>query len=180
MNCFELLRGYYLIHVLYLIFLVKVFSIRNFFIRIFLIRIFSIGIRRNFYVFSNILRHLFFFNNIIIFFSKYLIIIMTCSKNRLDQNCWYTNTLRTFFWYFVIVKNCFDFTLLRFHFSFQMNFILNRFFFDAFVIFFQILLYFSINSLSSIKKTYIWFHQSLSYMYSFSDEICLKVYVLAS
>ena len=54
--------------ILYLIFFFKIFFIRIFFIRIFFIRIFSIRIRRKFYVISNILRHLFFFNNIFIFF----------------------------------------------------------------------------------------------------------------
>ena len=47
----------------FLIFLIKIF-----FIKIFFIRIFSIRIRRNFLIVSNIIRNLFFFNNIFTFF----------------------------------------------------------------------------------------------------------------
>ena len=62
---------------LFLIFFIRSFFIRFFFIRSFFIRIFfirisfiricSIRIRRNFYIISNILRNLFFINNIFTF-----------------------------------------------------------------------------------------------------------------
>ena len=68
MNCFEQLNSYFFIHILYLTFFIKNFFITIFFIRIFFTRVFSIKTRRNLYVVSNILRHLFFFSNIFTLF----------------------------------------------------------------------------------------------------------------
>ena len=70
MNCFERLRKYFFIQILYLTFFIKNFFMRIFLIRIFFIRTFCSRISRNFYIFSNILRHL-----------SYLRIYLFSSKN---------------------------------------------------------------------------------------------------
>ena len=72
---------------IFLVFSIKIFFIRILFIRIFFIRIFSIRIRRNFYILNDVLRNLFFFDNIFTFFEKHSrAIIFACSKNRIYQN----------------------------------------------------------------------------------------------
>ena len=86
MNRFMRLSIYFFIPILYLIFRIKIFFTRIFVIRVFVIRISFIRIRKNLFIVSNILSHLFFFNNIFTFFKKHLsLIIFTCFKNRINQ-----------------------------------------------------------------------------------------------
>ena len=68
LNRFMRLSIYFFIPILYLIFRIKMFFIRIFVIRVFVIRISFIRIRKNLFIVSNILSHLFFFNNIFTFF----------------------------------------------------------------------------------------------------------------
>ena len=63
LNFFERLSSYFFIHIPYLVFLIKMLFIRICFIGNFFIRIFSWRIIRNFCIISNILSHIFFFNN---------------------------------------------------------------------------------------------------------------------
>ena len=64
----KLYKNFLLVFSIFLIFFIRFFFIKILFIRISFIRIFSIRIRRNWYIINNILRNLFFFNNILIFF----------------------------------------------------------------------------------------------------------------
>ena len=116
--------------ILYLIFFLRIFLIRIFFIRILFIRIFFMRI---FCFICNVVRDLFFFNNMFTF--KKHLTIFTCCKSRIDQNYRSANKLRTFFWYFVTVNICVGFSIIRFYFNFYIFFILFRstikFFFDT-------------------------------------------------
>ena len=100
------------------IFFIRRFFIRVIFIRIFLIRMLSIRIRRNFYIVNKLLRNLFLSITTYLYSSKlednnfYLFYKKNQSK-RLQ-----TNKLRTFPWYFIIMKICVDFSILRFYSSF--------------------------------------------------------------
>ena len=75
--------------------------------------------------------------------------------------------MRTFLWYFIIVKICVNFSIIRFYFSVQIFFMVYRFtikfLFDTILTFLKISLYFSNNSSSHIKKD----------MYSFSSKSLL-------
>ena len=118
MNCFEQLSSCFFVHILYLIFFIKVLVIRIFFIRIFFNRIFSITIiRRNLYIVSNKLGHLFYFGNIFTFFWKRLrITIFTCLRTKSIKITDKQINWGTFFWDFVIVKICVDFSIMIFFF----------------------------------------------------------------
>ena len=100
----------WVILVFFLIFLIRIFFIRTFFIRIF-----SIRIRRNFYIVNNMLKNLFFFNNIFCILLKTLVdnnIRSFWNQNRLKLLL--KNILRIFFWYFIVVEICVDFSIIGF------------------------------------------------------------------
>ena len=71
------------------------------------------------------------------------------SINWINQYYWSINALRAFFWYFIIVKTCFDFPIVIFFFSFKILFLI------MLLTFFQISLYFFNNFESFIKKGHL-------------------------
>ena len=123
-----------------------------------------------FYIATCLSLVMFFSSNIFIFFEKHLrIIVFIFHINWSNQYHWYINTLRAFFFY--------DFFFIRFFLAFRYFLLFTGSLLNSFLIilltFSQISLYFSKNL--SLKKTYIQFHQSLFYMHSFPERICIKV-----
>ena len=100
-----------------LIFFIRSSLIRIFFTRIFFIRIFTIRIITRI-INSNILRYFFFSLTIYLTFLKtledngfYLFYKLNQSILLIDKK------LRALFWYFITVKICIDFSLIRYYFS---------------------------------------------------------------
>ena len=96
--------------ILYLIFFVKVFE-------------FLLFLYQNFYFVSDMLWHLFFCNSLTTYShssKKYLqMIVVTFSANRIHQNCCQTNSLRTSFWYLIVVKIRANLSIVRFFLAFR-------------------------------------------------------------
>ena len=97
------------------------------------------------------------------------IIVFTCALNWINQCYQQTNILRTFFWYFITMKNCVGFSFIKFYFSFKILFVVYRStiksFFKAIADVFQISLYPSNNS-SFIITTHIYLVSSKTLLYA--------------
>ena len=84
--------------------------------------------------------------------------------------------MRTFFWYFIMVKICVNFSLLKFYFSFQIFFVIHRFtielFFDAPTDFFSNFIYiFLIIHHFLSKKIYLVSSKSFLYVLTFGRSV---------
>ena len=84
--------------------------------------------------------------------------------------------MRTFFWYFIMVKICVNFSLLKFYFSFQIFFIIHRFtielFFDAPTDFFSNFIYiFLIIHHFLSEKIYLVSSKSFLYVLTFERNV---------
>ena len=90
-------------------------------------------------------------------------------KNRIDKNYWQTNSLRIFFWYFIILKICVDFFIILsfklFH-CIQVHYRIHiwcyfwhfqkilLYFFQQFIIFYQKIYIFSSIKVSSMRTSF--------------------------
>ena len=116
-----------------------------------------ISIVRNF---INLFSHFCFYDNLFTFFEKHMRIkVYTHFKNRVNYYQQQTNTIKNFFWQLTIMKNCVDFFLTDFNLVSKYSLLYTGSLSNTFLIISltlsQISLYFSRNSLSFIKKTYI-------------------------